>query len=317
MSLLEVKGLRVIYRIGNRYVEALSGIDLEVRRGEILGLVGESGSGKSTLGLSIMRILPQNARITSGEIIFEGINLLKCSEKEIRSIRGRKISMVFQDPLSSLNPVERIIDHFIELYKSHIATISREEIVRKSRELLRSVGVPPDKLDAYPHQLSGGQRQRVAIALAIALEPELVMAEEPTSALDVLVESQIMDLFRELKETKKISMIFITHNMALISEIADRIAVMYSGKIVEIASADNIITKPLHPYTQALMESIPVIGVEKSLKPIPGEPPSLFNPPTGCRFHNRCPFAMDICRSREPLLIEMGHKVACHLYTDA
>jgi peptide/nickel transport system ATP-binding protein len=146
-----------------------------------------------------------------------------------------------------------------------------------------------------------------------------VIADEPTSALDVLVESQIMDLFRELKETKKTSMIFITHNMALISEIADRIAVMYSGKIVEIASADNIITKPLHPYTQALMESIPVIGVEKSLKPIPGEPPSLFNPPTGCRFHNRCPFAMDICRSREPLLIdiEKGHKVACHLYTDA
>ena len=277
--------------------------------------MGESGSGKSTLGLSIMRILPQNARITSGEIIFEGINLLKCSENEIRSIRGRKISMVFQDPFSSLNPVERIIDHFIELYKSHIATISREEIVRKSRELLRSVGVPPDKLDAYPHQLSGGQRQRVAIALAIALEPELVIADEPTSALDVLVESQIMDLFRELKETKKISMIFITHNMALISEIADRIAVMYAGKIVEIASADNIITKPLHPYTQALMESIPVIGVEKSLKAIPGEPPSLINPPTGCRFHNRCPLAMDICRSADPMPRRRSDGyVACHLY---
>jgi len=219
------------------------------------------------------------------------------------------------DPFPSLNPVERIIDHFIELYKSHIATISREEIVRKSRELLRSVGVPPDKLDAYPHQLSGGQRQRVAIALAIALEPELVIADEPTSALDVLVESQIMDLFRELKETKKISMIFITHNMALISEIADRIAVMYAGKIVEIASADNIITKPLHPYTQALMESIPVIGFEKSLKPIPGEPPSLINPPTGCRFHNRCPLAMDICRSADPMPRRRSDGyVACHLY---
>jgi len=315
VRLLEVRNLGVIYRSGRGYVEALSGVDLYVEKGEVLGLVGESGSGKTTLGLAIMRLLPQNARITSGSIVFEGVDLLRCSEVEMARIRGRRISMVFQDPYTSFNPVSRIKDHFIELFRAHIGDIDEEEILDRSRHLLETVGVPPDRLNAYPHQLSGGQRQRVAIALAIALNPSLVIADEPTSSLDVLVEAQIVDLFRELREKQGISMIFITHNLALIAELADRVAVMYAGKVVEVTGAREVFRKPLHPYTQALIASIPTIGGERVSKPIPGEPPSLSNPPKGCRFHPRCPFAMEICRTREPeLRISGGSYVACHLY---
>jgi len=314
-TLLEIKDLKVIYEIGDKAVEAVSGANLNVRKGEVLGLVGESGSGKTTLGLSVIRLLPYNAKIISGEIVFEGKDLLKYDEKDMKKIRGRRIAMIFQDPFSSLNPVSRIKDHFIELFRSHYKNISYEEIIKRSRELLKLVEVPSDKLDSYPHQLSGGQRQRIAIALAIALEPDLIIADEPTSSLDVLVEAQVMELFRELKRSRDISMIFITHNMALVSEIADRIAVMYAGKIVEIADAEEIFINPMHPYTQALMASVPEVGVYKKLRAIPGEPPSLMNPPRGCRFHPRCPYVMDICRSIEPTLKKVGdHYVACHLY---
>jgi peptide/nickel transport system ATP-binding protein len=314
-TLLEIKNLKVIYEMGNKTVEAVSGANLNVRKGEVLGLVGESGSGKTTLGLSVIRLLPYNAKIISGEIVFEGEDLLKYDEKDMKKIRGRRIAMIFQDPFSSLNPVSRIKDHFIELFRSHYKNISYEEIIKRSRELLKLVEVPSDKLDSYPHQLSGGQRQRIAIALAIALEPDLIIADEPTSSLDVLVEAQVMELFRELKRSRDISMIFITHNMALVSEIADRIAVMYAGKIVEIADAEEIFINPMHPYTQALMASVPEVGVYKKLRAIPGEPPSLMNPPRGCRFHPRCPYVMDICRSIEPTLKKVGdHYVACHLY---
>jgi len=314
-TLLEIKDLKVIYEIGDKAVEAVSGANLNVRKGEVLGLVGESGSGKTTLGLSVIRLLPYNAKIISGEIVFEGEDLLKYDEKDMKKIRGRRIAMIFQDPFSSLNPVSRIKDHFIELFRSHYKNISYEEIIKRSRELLKLVEVPSDKLDSYPHQLSGGQRQRIAIALAIALEPDLIIADEPTSSLDVLVEAQVMELFRELKRSRDISMIFITHNMALVSEIADRIAVMYAGKIVEIADAEEIFINPMHPYTQALMASVPEVGVYKKLRAIPGEPPSLMNPPRGCRFHPRCPYVMDICRSIEPTLKKVGdHYVACHLY---
>jgi peptide/nickel transport system ATP-binding protein len=314
-TLLEIKDLKVIYEMGNKTVEAVSGANLNVRKGEVLGLVGESGSGKTTLGLSVIRLLPYNAKIISGEIVFEGEDLLKYDEKDMKKIRGRRIAMIFQDPFSSLNPVSRIKDHFIELFRSHYKNISYEEIIKRSRELLKLVEVPSDKLDSYPHQLSGGQRQRIAIALAIALEPDLIIADEPTSSLDVLVEAQVMELFRELKRSRDISMIFITHNMALVSEIADRIAVMYAGKIVEIADAEEIFINPMHPYTQALMASVPEVGVYKKLRAIPGEPPSLMNPPRGCRFHPRCPYVMDICRSIEPTLKKLGdHYVACHLY---
>jgi peptide/nickel transport system ATP-binding protein len=314
-TLLEIKDLKVIYEIGDKTVEAVSGANLNVRKGEVLGLVGESGSGKTTLGLSVIRLLPYNAKIISGEIVFEGEDLLKYDEKDMKKIRGRRIAMIFQDPFSSLNPVSRIKDHFIELFRSHYKNISYEEIIKRSRELLKLVEVPSDKLDSYPHQLSGGQRQRIAIALAIALEPDLIIADEPTSSLDVLVEAQVMELFRELKRSRDISMIFITHNMALVSEIADRIAVMYAGKIVEIADAEEIFINPMHPYTQALMASVPEVGVYKKLRAIPGEPPSLMNPPRGCRFHPRCPYVMDICRSIEPTLKKVGdHYVACHLY---
>jgi peptide/nickel transport system ATP-binding protein len=314
-TLLEIKDLKVIYEMGDKTVEAVSGANLNVRKGEVLGLVGESGSGKTTLGLSVIRLLPYNAKIISGEIVFEGEDLLKYDEKDMKKIRGRRIAMIFQDPFSSLNPVSRIKDHFIELFRSHYKNISYEEIIKRSRELLKLVEVPSDKLDSYPHQLSGGQRQRIAIALAIALEPDLIIADEPTSSLDVLVEAQVMELFRELKRSRDISMIFITHNMALVSEIADRIAVMYAGKIVEIADAEEIFINPMHPYTQALMASVPEVGVYKKLRAIPGEPPSLMNPPRGCRFHPRCPYVMDICRSIEPTLKKVGdHYVACHLY---
>lgn len=222
--------------------------------------------------------------------------------------------MVFQDPYSSLNPVSRIRDHFLELFRAHLGHVDEEEVLERARELLGMVGVPEEKLHDYPHQLSGGQRQRVAIALAIALKPELVLLDEPTSSLDVLVEAQLIELFKELRERERTSMLFITHNLGLVSELADRIAVMYAGKVVEVAKTQDLFEDPLHPYTSALMASIPTVGSDE-LRVIPGEPPDLRDPPKGCRFHPRCPFATEVCRRVEPVLREVrGRRVACHLY---
>ncbi len=312
--LLDVQGLRIGYTTGRGTVEIVAGVDLKVGHEEILGLVGESGSGKTTLALAVLRILPEWGTVLGGRILFDGLDLLRLSEEEMRRIRGRRISMVFQDPYSSLNPTSRIKDHFFELYRAHYGRVEENEVLEKVGALLRTVGVPEEKLHNYPHQLSGGQRQRVAIALAIALKPELVILDEPTSSLDVLVEAQLMELFKDLRKRERTSMVFITHNLGLLSELADRIAVMYAGKLVETSPTEKLFAEPLHPYTRALIDSIPTIGSEE-LRTVGGEPPDLRNPPRGCRFHPRCPFAMDVCRVVEPVMKNVGgREVACHLY---
>lgn len=312
--LLDVQGLRVGYSSGRDMLEVLAGVDLKVGREEILGLVGESGSGKTTLALTVLRILPEWGKVLGGRILFDGLDLLRLSEEEMRKIRGRRISMVFQDPYSSLNPTSRIKDHFLELYRAHYGRVEENEVLEKVGAILRTVGVPEEKLHDYPHQLSGGQRQRVAIALAIALKPELVILDEPTSSLDVLVEAQLMELFKELRERERTSMIFITHNLGLLPELADRIAVLYAGKLVELSPSEKLFADPLHPYTRALIDSMPTVGSDE-LRTVSGEPPDLRNPPKGCRFHPRCPFAMDVCRVVEPVMKDVGgREVACHLY---
>ncbi len=315
MSLLDVEGLRVSYRTRRGRLEALSNVALSVSEGEVMGVVGESGSGKSTLGLTIIRLLPGNAVVESGSVRFNGVDLLKLPEEEMRRMRGRVISMVFQDPYASLNPVMKIGEHFVELFLEHGAASSEEEALREAGDILERMGVPRERLNDYPHQLSGGQRQRVAIGLALALKPRLVIADEITTALDALVEAQIVELLKEVKASYKTSMLFITHNMGLVAELADRVTVMYAGKVVEAGRVDEIIRDPMHPYTKALLSSVPRIGGSKDVKPIPGEPPDMNNPPPGCRFHPRCPFATEKCRVEEPVLKSLGDRyVACHLW---
>ena len=313
MSLLRVQDLWVRYRTRRGVVEALSGVSLSVEEGEVLGVVGESGSGKSTLGFAIIRLLPKSAEV-KGSVLLNGKELTSLPEEELRRIRGREVSMVFQDPYSSLNPVMRIGDHFVELMVEHGAASTREEALEAAGELLERLGVPRERLNDYPHQLSGGQRQRVAIGLALILKPRLVIADEITTALDALVERQIIDLVKEVKKEYRTSMLFITHNMGLVAEVADRVAVLYAGKLAELGGVREVVSNPLHPYTEALLRSVPRIGGSKEVKPIPGEPPDMRSPPPGCRFHPRCPFAIEKCRLEEPPLVERGGRlVACHL----
>ncbi|MEM0377117.1 MAG: ABC transporter ATP-binding protein [Thermofilum sp.] len=310
--MLQVQNLWVKYETRRGVVEALSGVSLSVQEGEVLGLVGESGSGKSTLGLAIIRLLPRSAKV-GGAVRFNGRDLLQLPEDELRRIRGREISMVFQDPFSSLNPVMRIGDHFAELMLEHGAAKSRDEALEAAGNILERLGVPRERLGDYPHQLSGGQRQRVAIGLALILKPRLVIADEITTALDALVERQIIDLVKEVKKEYKTSMLFITHNMGLVAEVADRVCVMYAGKVAEVGGVREVVEDPRHPYTEALLKSVPKIGGSKRVQPIPGEPPDMRNPPSGCRFHPRGPLATEKCRLEEPELVNVGGRyVACH-----
>ncbi len=319
-NLLEIRDLYVRFHTLRGLVKAIDGVNLEVKYGEVLGLVGETGSGKTVTGLSILRLLEQNAEITGGEIIFQGRDLLKLPLKEILKIRGRDISMIFQEPKAALNPVMQVGDQVAESFLVH-EEISKKEAKERVLEIFRRVGLPdPERVyKSYPHELSGGMAQRVVISMALALKPKLLIADEPTSALDVTIQAQIMDLFRELINEMGTSVIYITHDMALAAEISDRIAVMYAGRIVEVADTETIFENPLHPYTQGLLKSIPKPGYRGKLFSMEGEIPPLINPPPGCRFHPRCPKRFDPCDKEVPKLVEMepGHKVACFLYGGA
>ncbi|MEB2835944.1 MAG: ABC transporter ATP-binding protein [Desulfurococcales archaeon] len=313
MALLEIRDLRVYYYTLLGAVRAVDGVSLEVERGEWVGVVGESGSGKSTLALAIMRLVPPPGRIAGGSIVFDGVDLTRLSEGEMRRIRGRRIGMVFQDPMASLDPVRRIGDQIGDVFLEHGVASSREEARRLAGEALEMAGLPRDWVDRYPHQLSGGQRQRALIAGAVALKPELLIADEPTTALDVIVQAKIMDLIEELKRELGMTVILITHDISLAAERSTRIAVMYAGKLVEYGPVDAVVEDPLHPYTRGLLESAPDLWGEKRLKGIPGYPPDLRRPPRGCRFHPRCPVAMEKCREEEPPLVRVGDRlVACH-----
>ncbi|MEB3779672.1 MAG: ABC transporter ATP-binding protein [Desulfurococcales archaeon] len=313
-----VEDLSVDYITLRGVVRVLNGVSIDVREGEILALVGETGSGKTTLGLSIPRLLPPNAVVRSGKILFDGVDVFKLSEDEVRELRGSKITVIFQEPRISLNPVMRIGDQLAEVLEAHVG-IDKKTAYGRVEDMLRKVGLydPQRVMKSYPFELSGGMAQRVMIAMAMLLSPRLIIADEPTSALDVTVQAQIIDLMKELISSYRTSVLYITHDLALVAEIADRVAVMYAGDIVEVGDVYDVFYNPLHPYTQGLLESIPKIGYRGKLRAMPGEVPSLLNPPPACRFHPRCPFVMDECRKVKPKAYKRGdHIVLCHLYKE-
>ncbi|MCI4457831.1 MAG: ABC transporter ATP-binding protein [Desulfurococcaceae archaeon] len=321
--MLEIKRLTVEYKVPEGVIKALDKIDLYVKKGEILAIVGESGSGKTTLAHSIARLLPKNARIVEGSIIFHTrkgpIDLTKISEEEMRKIRGSMIGMVFQDPMTYLNPVMKISDQIIEGLISH-KKISKKDAEAKTLDLLKKLRIPNPEYVAksYPHQLSGGMKQRVIIAMAMINQPDLLIADEPTSALDVTVQAEILELFKELRKEYGVTIIIITHDLGVAVRIADRIVIMYAGKIMEIGDVREVFKQPLHPYTQGLLGSI--LSISENVRKgfiLKGTPPDIFNPTRGCKFHPRCPFVMrDICINEDPPLFHVGNEryVACWLY---
>ncbi len=316
-ELLRVNNLKTYFDRYDGVVKAVDGISYKLDYGETLAIVGESGSGKTVSVLSLLRLIKRNGRVVDGEAIFEGKDLLKLSKEEIRQIRGKDISIVFQDPMTSLNPIMRVGMQIMEPILWH-RVMSDKEARDRAVELLRLVGIPEYKTRVwdYPFQFSGGMRQRVMIAIALACNPKLVIADEPTTALDVTVRAQILNLLSDMKEEFKTSVILITHDITLAMNFADTIMVMYAGKIAEYSPVERFIRNPLHPYSQGLISStLDIKAKEGSLRPIPGNPPSLVSPPSGCRFHPRCVYAQDICREQEPEYkeVEDGHYVACHL----
>jgi oligopeptide/dipeptide ABC transporter ATP-binding protein len=316
-TLLKVENLEVQYETRAGIVRAVDHVNLDLARGETLGLVGESGCGKSTLGFSILRLVRAPGEIVGGQIVFDGEDLLQKTTQEMSRLRGKRIAMIFQDPMTCLNPLQRIDDHYIETVRTHEKGVSAKEAHQRAAELVDELGIVAGRLADYPHQLSGGMRQRVMIGLALALNSDLIIADEPTTSLDVLVEAQILELMKDLKREFNLTMILITHNMGIVAELADRIAVMYAGKLMEVAEAVALYDRPLHPYTQGLLKSIPNISLEaQELETMPGSPPDLIEPPAGCRFHPRCPHPMEKCSSLEPPMkeIEDGHRAACWLY---
>ncbi len=315
--LLRVENLRVYYYSLRGIVKAVDNISFEVNRGEVLGLAGESGCGKSTLGFALLRLVPPPGRIVSGKILFDGVDLVQLPDPVLRKdYRWKRISMIFQGAMNALNPVKTVGDQIAEAILIHEKEVSKEEALERAQKLLEMVGIDPRRVKSYPHELSGGMKQRVVIAMALALNPDLVIADEPTTALDVVVQAQIINLLKKLKKEHNMAMILISHDLSLIAEMADRVAIMYAGKIVEYGPSDIVYERPAHPYTQLLLKSIPRLRGAKKLIWIPGQPPDLRTPPPGCRFHPRCPYAMDICRKDEPPVIELEpkHYVACWLH---
>ncbi|MDN3019250.1 ABC transporter ATP-binding protein [Paenibacillus sp. BSR1-1] len=301
-SLLDVKNLRTSFNNGKAKMEVVRGIDFNVQKGEILGIVGESGSGKSVMVKSILGIIPNNAKVDAGEIILDGKHIENLSKKEKRAIRGRDIAMIFQDPMTALNPLKKAGDHLIELL-TRVRGMSKKEAKLEAIELLKMVGIPsPEtRVDQYPHEFSGGMRQRVLIAMALACSPKLLIADEPTTALDVTIQAQILELLKKLQKENDMSVVFITHDLGVVATICSRILVMYAGMVMEEGLVNEIFYSPKHPYTKALLNSIPRVDGEKMrLKPIKGSAPSLQNIKNGCPFAERCEFAMDKCFKEVP-----------------
>ncbi len=308
--LLKVEDLTVYYFTRKGVVRAVEDVNLSAYAGDTVALVGESGSGKSTLGYALLKIVPPPGKIVKGKVIVDGVDITSLEGEELRRVRGSLVSIVFQDPFTTLDPVRRVGDQVAEVLTEH--GIPKDEAKERVKELLTSVGLPPRLFNAYPHQLSGGQRQRVAIAMAVALKPKVLVADEPTTALDVVVQRQIMDLIDGIRASGA-TVVLITHDIALAAERATKIAVMYAGKIVEFGPKDEVLNSPMHPYTQGLLASVPTLESSEWPKPIPGVPPDLRNPPPGCRFWPRCPYASSDCRKYVPELIKVGpnHYVAC------
>jgi peptide/nickel transport system ATP-binding protein/oligopeptide transport system ATP-binding protein len=319
--LLEIRNLKTYFEVRRSVLKAVDDVSLSIETGKTLGLVGESGCGKSVTAASIMGLVPMPpGNIAGGEILFEGVNLLKLPESRMKKIRGNRISMIFQEPMTSLNPVFTVGDQVAEVIRLHQG-LSRRETRDKVIEVFGMVGIPAaeSRITDYPHQMSGGMRQRVVIAMALACNPKLMIADEPTTALDVTIQAQILDLMNKLKEEAGASILFITHDLGVIAEMAQNVAVMYAGKVMEEADVDTLFAEPRHPYTIGLMSSIPVLGREEKcrrLSTIPGVVPSLFKLSEGCLFHERCAEAREECRRVSPPIIDLGngHMVRCHNY---
>ncbi len=321
---LSVTGLKTWFHTRDGIAKSVDGVDLEAQPGKVLGVVGESGCGKSVTALSIMRLIPPPGRIENGQVLFKGEDLLSLSPTEMAKLRGEHISMIFQDPGSSLNPVVTAGNQIAEMYEIHRQTAARAN-QDKAIEMLEKVGIPDpgQRASAYPHELSGGMAQRVMIAMALACEPQLLIADEPTTALDVTIQSQILELIRELQEQTRTAVILITHDLGVVAQMADRVAVMYAGEVVEESDVTNLFDEPRHPYTRQLLKSIPVLGANQDdLAVIPGRVPSLVDLPGGCRFAARCEARTEVglaacTESRPPLeAIGTGHKARCWMYLD-
>jgi peptide/nickel transport system ATP-binding protein len=317
--LLVIENLKTYFQTEGLIAKAVDGVNLTLCARETLGIVGESGCGKSVTALSILRLVPHPGKIVGGKIFLEGLDLMELSEAEMRKIRGDKISMIFQEPMTSLNPVFTVGDQITETLRFH-QKVARKQALERSVELLKKVGIPSpeSRINDYPHQMSGGMRQRVMIAIALSCNPKLMIADEPTTALDVTIQAQILDLMQKLKEETGTSIILITHNLGLVAEYAQSVAVMYLGKIIEYADVGILFNNPLHPYTVGLLESIPRIEVKReSLKVIPGLVPSLFMLPQGCEFRDRCTYAWEKCTALKPDFVEYdnGHFVRCWKYS--
>ena len=312
MSFLDIKDLTIHYITDEGVVKAVNGIDLSLEKGDTLGLVGETGAGKTTTALGVMGLVPDPpGKVVSGEILYNGEDLLKKSNAELRKIRGGEISMIFQDPMTALNPVLRVGDQIAEVIHLH-GNCSRTEALKRAMDMLQKVGIPPERVSDYPHQFSGGMKQRVVIAIALACTPQLIIADEPTTALDVTIQAQVLDMMNDLKQQIG------THDLGVVAETCDKVAIMYAGEIVEYGDLRNIFKETAHPYTKGLFGSLPSLDKKTHrLKPIAGLMPDPANLPEGCKFHPRCPYADETCRTQEPMTTELspGHLVRCHRCT--
>lgn len=317
--IVDINNLSVEYRTENGIVKALNGFNLQLEKGKTLGLVGETGAGKTTAGLSMLRLIPDPPGvITEGQIYFDGESILNKNEKEMEAIRGKQISMIFQDPMTALNPVFRVEDQIAESIALH-EECTKEQALEKAREMLELVGIPRERGKEYPHQFSGGMKQRVVIAIALACSPTVLIADEPTTALDVTIQAQVLDMMKDLKEKYDTSMILITHDLGVVAEICDEVSVVYAGTVIEHGTLRDVYKNTRHPYTEGLFNSLPDLDHrETKLKPIKGMMPDPSNLPKGCAFCDRCNYAMDICKEQKPEAVYRNdkHFVRCHLYTD-
>jgi peptide/nickel transport system ATP-binding protein len=311
---VSVRDLRVFYGTPRGAVRAVDGVSLDIAAGEVMGLVGESGCGKSTLGRGILGLLPEGA-VSDGQVLFGGRNIVGMPPKELRRLRGPDLGLIFQEPMTRMNPLMRIEEHFSETLEQHEPDLSDQEIRRRSLETLGQMGIPPTRFRQYPHEFSGGMRQRIMIALALVLRPKLLIADEPTTALDVIVEAQILSILADLRRNFGTALLLITHNLGIVAEACDRVAVMYAGRIVEEGPAREVFVDPAHPYTRELLRSTISLDTTE-LHSIPGAPPSLIDPPAACHFHPRCPNAMWVCATKDPIEIALdeGRRVECWLH---
>lgn len=316
--LVQIRDLSVTYHTRLGALSAVNGVSFDIYKGEILGLVGESGCGKSTLGKALLRMIMPPGEISGGQLVFDGQDIMSYDDHQLRDFRGRRASMIFQDPMTSLNPVQRVDEHLVEAIQVHEPQTSLQGALERARTLITKLGIQERRMRDYPHQLSGGMRQRVMTGLGLVLNADLIISDEATTSLDVIVEAKLLDEFKVLRDEFNLTILLITHNIALVAQLADRIAVMYAGQMAEIGDVMDVFDGPLHPYTDGLLRSVPSIKLDEreELYKMGGEPPNLTHPPSGCRFHPRCPKAMPVCAEKEPALStpQPGRLVHCWLY---